>query len=216
MTSDALSVNLGRTGQLGEFKPPWRIVLFAIGTLFAFSSGRRQPSPSPPRPASFVGRDRVLLVDASQPETHTPAVDDVRSVPLQLWYPAEAGTGATAEYVDGLDDIATGLTASGALSGIEVAALPLVRTNAFDGATVAPGSHPVIVLSPGNETNVAFYGSLAEGRNPMGIWLSVSIIPSRWRRLPSPPARSPSTTRRWTPGIWARRWQPRSRRGWPT
>jgi predicted dienelactone hydrolase len=164
MTSDALSLPVGRTRRLGGFKPPWRVVLFAIGTLFALLAGSTAAHLAVPAPTGShpVGRDRVVLVDASRPETHTPAAGDVRSVPLQLWYPAEVGTGAPAEYVDGLADIAAGLTASGALSSIEVAALPLVRTNAFDGATMAAGSHPVIVLSPGNETNVAFYGSLAE------------------------------------------------------
>jgi predicted dienelactone hydrolase len=79
-----------------------------------------------------------------------------------LWYPAEAETGSRAAYVDGLDSIANGLTESGSLSAIEVAALPLVRSGALDGAAIAPGRHPVIVLSPGNQTNVAFYASLAE------------------------------------------------------
>ena len=45
---------------------------------------------------------------------------------------------------------------------MQVAALPLVRTAALDGAAIAAGRHPVVVLSPGNETNVAFYASLAE------------------------------------------------------
>ena len=63
--------------------------------------------------------------------------------------------------VDGLDSVAEGLTQSGSLSGIEVAALRLVRTAALD-AAIAAGRHPVIVLSPGNQTNDAFYASLAE------------------------------------------------------
>jgi predicted dienelactone hydrolase len=104
----------------------------------------------------------MVLVDAERPEIHTDEAGDVRSVPVLLWYPAEAETGSRAAYVDGLDSIANGLTESGSLSGIEVAALPLVRTGALDRAAIAAGRHPVIVLSPGNQTNVAFYASLAE------------------------------------------------------
>lgn len=164
MTSDALPLPVGRTRRRGGFKPPWRILLVAMATLVAMFIGSTAVHLAVPAPTGAypVGRDRIVLVDSSRPETHTPAAGDVRSVPLQLWYPAEADTGTPAEYVDGLEAISEGLTASGALSGVEVAALPLVRTGALDGATVAAGSHPVIVLSPGNETNVAFYGSLAE------------------------------------------------------
>jgi dienelactone hydrolase len=115
-----------------------------------------------PTGSHLVGRERVVLVDTERPELHTAETEDVRSVPVLLWYPAEAETGRPAAYVDGLDSIAEGLTESGSLSGIEVAALPLVRTGALDGAAVAAGRHPVIVLSPGNQTNVAFYASLAE------------------------------------------------------
>lgn len=109
-----------------------------------------------------VGRERVVLVDTERPELHTTAPNDVRSVPIQLWYPAVADTGNPAPYVDDLDRIAEGLAESGALSGIEVAALPMVRTTAREGAVIADGRHPVVILSPGNQTNIAFYGSLAE------------------------------------------------------
>jgi len=164
MTSDSLFVPVGRARRLGGFKPPWRILLLAVATLFALLVGSTAAhltvlSPTGSHP---VGRDRVVLVDADRPESHTPESGDVRSVPIQLWYPAEADTGTPAAYVDELDGIAEGLTASGTLSGVQVAALFIVRTGALDGAAIAAGRHPVIVLSPGNQTNVAFYGSLAE------------------------------------------------------
>lgn len=115
-----------------------------------------------PTGSHAIGRERVVLIDTARPELHTPATDDVRSVPVQLWYPAVPETGVPARYVDDLDNIAEGLAESGALSFVEVAALPLVRTEARVGAAIADGSHPVVILSPGNQTNVAFYGSLAE------------------------------------------------------
>jgi hypothetical protein len=87
----------------------------------------------------------VILVDTQRPELHTADTADHRSVPVQFWYPAESGTGAPTEYVDELQTISGGLIDSGALGGIEVAALSLVRTGALEGAAVAAGRHPVIV-----------------------------------------------------------------------
>jgi predicted dienelactone hydrolase len=104
----------------------------------------------------------VILVDSDRLEVHTADPGDRRSVPIQLWYPAVDGTGSNAEYVDNLAQISDGLAVSGALAPIEVAGLSLVRTDARDGAAMAAGRHPVVLLSPGNQTNVAFYASLAE------------------------------------------------------
>lgn len=164
MTSDSWSVPVGRIRRLGRFKPPWRLLLLAVAILFGLLVGSTAAHLAvlSPTGSLAVGRDRIVLVDAERPELHTSEAGDVRSVPIQLWYPAAAGTGAPAPYVDELDSIAAGLTESGVLSSLEVAALPLVRTGALDGAAMAAGRHPVIVLSPGNETNVAFYASLAE------------------------------------------------------
>lgn len=164
MTSDSLPVPLGRIRRLRNFIPPWRPLLLAVATLFALLVGSTAAHLAvlSPTGSHEVGRDRVVLVDADRPELHTPQPGDTRSVPLQLWYPAVAGTGSPAAYVDDLDMIGEGLTASGALSGIEVAALSHVRTGSLDDGEIAAGRHPVILLSPGNETNVAFYASLAE------------------------------------------------------
>ncbi len=164
MTSDSLSVPLSRVRRAGGFRPPWRGLLLAVATLsilFVGSTAAHLVVLSPTG-SHAVGRERVVLVDVDRPELHTAEAEDVRSVPVLLWYPAEAGTGSRAPYVDGLDDIGRGLEESGSLSRIEVAALSLVRTEALDDAAIAPGHHPVIVLSPGNETNVAFYASIAE------------------------------------------------------
>jgi predicted dienelactone hydrolase len=164
MTSESLSLPVGRVRRLGGFKPPWRLLVLAVTTLLALLVGSTAAHLAIPSPTGAlpVGRDRVVLVDPDRLEAHTAEAGDLRSVPLQLWYPAEAETGTPAAYVNGLADIADGLQARGVLSSLEVAALPLVRTTALDGATIAGTRHPVIVLSPGNETNVAFYASLAE------------------------------------------------------
>ncbi len=142
----------------------WRwvlLTLFAMAVLLIVSTMARLTVP-PVSGAHDVGRDRVILVDSERLEVHTADLNDLRSVPLQLWYPAVPGTGSSAQYVDDLAQISDGLVSSGALASYEVAGLSLVRTDARNGAAMAPGGHPVIILSPGNQTNVAFYASLAE------------------------------------------------------
>jgi dienelactone hydrolase len=164
MTSDSLSVPIGQVRRLGDFRPPWRAILLAVAVLSALLVGSTAARLSVLSPTGVhaVGRERVVLVDTQRPELHTAESGDVRSVPVMLWYPAQADTGTPAPYVEDLAGIREGLTASGALSGPEVAGLQFVRTGALDGAATAPGRHPVIILSPGNQTNVAFYASLAE------------------------------------------------------
>lgn len=164
MTSDSLPLPADTVRRLSGFRPPWRGLLLAVATLLALIVGSTAAHLAvlPPTGRHAVGRERVVLVDDARPELHTAEAGDVRSVPVLLWYPAEAETGDAAAYVDELDSISGGLVESGSLSGIQVAALPLVRTRALEGAAMTAGRHPVIVLSPGNETNVAFYASLAE------------------------------------------------------
>lgn len=111
-----------------------------------------------------VGRQSVILVDDSRAETHTADPFDKRSVPLQIWYPAIEGTGRAAEYIDGLDTIDDGLVASGELGWLEVLGLRWVRDPALAEAAISAGEnvYPLILLSPGNATNVGFYATLAE------------------------------------------------------
>jgi dienelactone hydrolase len=111
-----------------------------------------------------VGKASYLWVDETREETHTDAVDDHRSVPVQLWYPAVPGTGQPARYIENLDQISSGLVSSGELGETEVWGLGMVRENALTGAALSDEAptYPVILLSPGNATNVGFYASLAE------------------------------------------------------
>src|SRR5688500_3898938 len=111
-----------------------------------------------------VGKDARLLQDASRAEAATAAPGDHRQVRVVAWYPAVTGTGDPAAYVEGLDRIGDGLVESGAIDGFARAGLDLVTTTARHDATVATTSetYPVVILSPGNATNVEFYGALAE------------------------------------------------------
>jgi predicted dienelactone hydrolase len=103
-------------------------------------------------------------VDESRPESHTLDPADARSVPIQIWYPAQPGTGEPAAYVEDLAAIEAGLKESGELGWLETLGLRMVRHQALQGAEVAAsdGGFPVLLLSPGNATNVGFYSALAE------------------------------------------------------
>jgi dienelactone hydrolase len=134
--------------------------VIAASTLASTLAYLRLPEPT----GEFaVGREVTLLVDPARAEQRTPA-SERRKVRLVAWYPAVASSGQLAEYVPGLDAIRAGLEASGELGTLEIAGLGLVRAYSRDGAAVAPsdGPYPVVLLSPGNATNVAFYSSLAE------------------------------------------------------
>ncbi|HYH92201.1 MAG TPA: hypothetical protein VD763_03495 [Candidatus Saccharimonadales bacterium] len=110
-----------------------------------------------------VGRTSVLLMDAARDEPATPALDDHRRLRLVTWFPAVTGTGDPAPYVEDLDRIADGLIASGSIGSVEALGLGLVRDPARTGATPALAHPaPVVLLSPGNATNVGFYAALAE------------------------------------------------------
>jgi pimeloyl-ACP methyl ester carboxylesterase len=110
-----------------------------------------------------VGRMDVLLSDPARQDPRSGA-GAARQVRLITWYPAETSTAEAAPYVPGLEAIREGLVASGEVGALEASGLEVVRANARAGAPVAAMAprYPVVLLSPGNATNVAFYGSLAE------------------------------------------------------
>ncbi|HEX2222409.1 MAG TPA: hypothetical protein VHK06_07770 [Candidatus Limnocylindria bacterium] len=118
----------------------------------------------PPTGAFAVGKVERLLVDEGRPEPATSDPGDRRRLRLVVWYPAKAGTGEPPRYVTDLDAIGDGLIASGELGPLEVAGLRLVRDRARVGAALRTdrGAYPVVLLSPGNATNVEFYGSLSQ------------------------------------------------------
>ena len=110
-----------------------------------------------------VGRTDVLLIDPARTEPAERG-GGPRALRVVGWYPAEPGTGTPTTYVPGHDRLEAGLAASGELPAPVLAGLGLVGTSASADAKIAAASerYPVIVFSPGNATNVAFYASLAE------------------------------------------------------
>ena len=111
-----------------------------------------------------VGRQTFVWTDPLRPEPRTQDPYDHRQTGLVVWYPAEAGAGSPAPYVPDLARIEAGLIESGELNSIEAAALGWVRSHSFENVPIDASveRYPLLVLSPGNATNVEFYGSLAE------------------------------------------------------
>lgn len=111
-----------------------------------------------------VGRVTRNWIDTSRPETLTEASDDFREVPVVIWYPAKAGTGSSDSYIPNLGQVASSLSASGEVNTLQVLGLRFVRSHEYLDASLANSidTYPVILLSPGNGTNVEFYAAIAD------------------------------------------------------
>ena len=136
------------------------IAALVASTLVSTAAYLQLPAPTGPH---AVGRLSTRLADLDRAEPRDPG-GATRQVGIVAWYPAVAGTGRPTGYLPGLDRLRGGLIASGQLSAPVVAALGAVSTSAAEGAESLPsdGGHPVVLLSPGNATNVATYAILAE------------------------------------------------------
>ena len=143
----------------------WKIAL-SIGLLlliaFALSISLQLELPAPSGPY-MVGRKIFRWVDTSRPEVLTDNPNDVREVIALVWYPAVQGTGTKDGYFPGLSVVSKALVESGEVARWEVLGLQWIRSNSyFDAWPVKnQGSFPVVLLSPGNGTNIEFYASLA-------------------------------------------------------
>lgn len=119
-----------------------------------------------PRPTGpyHVGRTTRHWVDISRPEALTESPDDFREVPVEIWYPAEAGTGTSAPYFPNWAQVASALSASGEVAPLEVLGLPFIRSQERLEATLARQTsiYPIVLFSPGNGTNVEFYAAIAD------------------------------------------------------
>lgn len=145
------------------WRRPVAIVLVALAIIVGAGA---LVAPELPEPTGdlAVGRDRFSWVDAARPEIATLDQTDKREYVLESWYPAARGTGTDPSYMPDLGRVRGGLIQSGEFGWYEVLGMQLVRSHARVGADVLAGGSrlPVVVLSPGNATNVEFYAGLAE------------------------------------------------------
>jgi hypothetical protein len=118
------------------------------------------PAPTGPY---VVGERLFRWIDPSRPEVLTDAPEDMREVVTLIWYPAEPGTGTNAGYFPGLSTVSQALSESGEVSPLEVFGLQFIRSKILLNADVSKSDipYPVVILSPGNGTNIEFYASLA-------------------------------------------------------
>ena len=146
-----------------KFWKPTAVTALALGVLLASSTWIHLEIPTLSGEHS-VGRQEFVWTDPMRLEPRTQDLDDYRQTGLVVWYPAESGTGSSAPYVPDLDAIRAGLVESGEFTSIEVAGLGWVRSHSYEDAAVDTSTdrYPLLILSPGNATNVEFYGSLAE------------------------------------------------------
>ncbi len=171
MTNAALSIPkrpaiLSRALSLPRFTRFWKLIAVSgliLGLVLVSSTWIHLEIPTLTGDYS-VGRQEFLWTDPVRPEPRTQDLADHRQTGLVVWYPAESGTGSPAAYVPDLASIKAGLIESGEFNSIEVAGLGWVRSHSFENAAVDSTAdlYPLLVLSPGNATNVEFYGSLAE------------------------------------------------------
>lgn len=144
---------------------PWKVIPFLgmfLIVVFAVSMYSQLELPAPAGPYT-VGRTVFRWVDTSRPEVLTGDSDDFREVVAMVWYPAEPGTGVKAGYFPNLASISDALVEGGEVGWWEVLGLRFIRSESrFDASPVkAEQSFPVLILSPGNGTNIEFYSSLA-------------------------------------------------------
>lgn len=136
------------------------IGIFLLLLIIATTVHLQVPAPTGPHE---VGKLKLEWTDSSREELATPARGDNREVIVEVWYPAQVNTGDPAPYVRDLNKIGAGLIQSGEVSNVEVWGLHYVRAHSRTGAVMEEGArYPVIILSPGNATNVEFYASYAE------------------------------------------------------
>ncbi|MCW5717216.1 MAG: hypothetical protein KIS68_05230 [Bauldia sp.] len=143
----------------------WKRAAILVGVLLVMAAASlyvQAALPGPTGPYS-VGRTEFRFVDEARLEIATGDPLDVREVPVEVWYPAVAGTGRVAPYFPGLDAVRDGLRRSGEVASLELLGLPLIRSGEWLDAELAgnPDRFPLVLFSPGNGTNAEFYATIA-------------------------------------------------------
>lgn len=118
--------------------------------------------PAPTGPYA-VGQMILRWVDASRPEVLTEDPNDVREVVAVIWYPAEPESGVKEGYFPHLASLSSAMIQSEEVKPWEVFGLRFIRSETRFEASPVKNVHPfpVVILSPGNGTNVEFYSVLA-------------------------------------------------------
>ena len=143
----------------------WKIALFfgLLSMLALTLSVYSQLELSAPGGAYSVGLTMLKWVDTSRSEVLTENQNDFREIVAMVWYPARAGTGVEAGYFPSLPSLSDALIQSGEVDWWQVIGLQFMRSEIPLDAEPLKDQNPfpVVILSPGNGTNIEFYSSLA-------------------------------------------------------
>ncbi|MFD0415456.1 alpha/beta hydrolase family protein [Streptomyces sp. NPDC127108] len=127
----------------------------------------RLPKPTGPR---AVGRTSLHLTDHSRRDPWVPRSGD-RELMVSLYYPARKGTGTPATYMS-VKGARLFLEDRG-IEGVPAEVLSGTRTHTRTGARPAPGSYPLVVLSPGFSVPGTTLTGLAEELTSRGYVVAV-------------------------------------------
>lgn len=118
-----------------------------------------------PAPTGSYAVSRTVLSweDDSRPELLTEDPNDFREVVAMVWYPAVPGTGVKTGYFPNLAGVSNEMIQSGEVEEWQVLGLNFIRSESrFDGIPIkAETPFPLVLLSPGNGTNIEFYSVLS-------------------------------------------------------
>lgn len=135
------------------------MLVVTAGLLYAFPVFRL-PEPT----GEFkVGTQSFHFVDTNRDEVFDEASDSKRELMVQVWYPAQAGTGKYAPLIPDTP-ILRYMAADYGLPGFTFQHLKYVSSHAYSGAEVssAQTAYPLILANPGNGSSRFLHTSQAE------------------------------------------------------
>ncbi|MVO98152.1 alpha/beta hydrolase family protein [Paenibacillus lutrae] len=121
-----------------------------------------------------VGTQTFHFVDTNREEIFDEAKEGKRELMVQVWYPAQAGTGEYAPFVPDTQ-ILPYMAAEYGLPGFTFQHLKYVSSHAYSGAEVSSiqTSYPLILTNPGNASSRFLHTSQAENLASHGYIVAV-------------------------------------------
>lgn len=156
----------------------WGSAYTAVAMMLVASAGLMYAFPvfelPGPTGALKVGTQTFHFVDTNRKETFGEGRDGKRELMVQVWYPAQAGTGKYAPFIQDTE-ILPYMAANYGLPGFTFQHLKYVSSHAYRGAEVstAQTSYPLILANPGNGSSRFLHTSQAENLASHGYIVAV-------------------------------------------
>ncbi|GAA4632835.1 alpha/beta hydrolase [Actinoallomurus vinaceus] len=150
-------------------------VVLATGTYVGYAAIRHDRPVTLPTPTGpyAVGRATFDWTDRTRTDPLAPRPGTPRELSVWLWYPAVPSGGRRAAYLPGAWN---GLH-FGSLPGLGETGFGAVRVHAYEGAPLAAGRFPIVVLLPGLGLAAPQYTALAEDLASHG-YLVAGVTPT--------------------------------------